>query len=174
VLDTKSLRKIAIAATTILLFVSSTAAQKRTTARTVEKYGAPDNALVAIITSTQAPEATRESRVEIRRKSGELLARRNYFSEGGEQGFGVTKAVWTPDSQFFVYSLESSGGHQAWHSPVQFYSCRHSKIQSLDDALDDAVMNPDFSISAPDKVKVELWFSKRVLTVSLSSLKSRH
>ena len=129
---------------------------------------------MAVVTSTQAPEATRESLVEIRLKSGKLLARRNYFSEDGEHGYGVTKAAWTPDSQFFVYSLESSGGHQSWNSPVKFYGRRNGNIQSLDDALGDAVTNPDFSISAPDRVKVELWFSKKVLTVSLSSLKKRH
>jgi len=167
------LRKVAIAVTTILL-LGGAIAQKITPPRTVEKYTSPDNLLVAVVTSAQAPEATRESRVEIRLKSGKVLAKMNYSSEDGEHGFGVTKAVWTPDSQFFVYSLESSGGHQAWHSPVQFYGRRHSRIRSLDDPLDDAVMNPDFSISAPDKVKVELWFSKRVLTVSLSSLKSFH
>jgi|ERR1019366_4147797 hypothetical protein len=172
-LETKSLGRIAIAAT-MILFLGGATAQKRIQPRTVEKYRSPDSALVAVVTSTQAPEATRESRVEIRLKSGKLLARTNYSSEDGEHGFGVTKAGWTPDSQFFVYSLESSGGHQSWHSPVQFYSRRHGNIQSLDDALDDAVMNPDFSISAPDKVKVELWFSKRALTVSLSSLKKRH
>jgi hypothetical protein len=173
-LRTKSLpRRIAIAATAMLL-LGSAASQKRTTPRTVEKYRSPDNALVAIVTSTQVPEATRESRVEIRLKAGKVLAKMNYSSENGEQGYGVTKAVWTPDSQYFVYSLESSGGHQAWHSPVQFYNRRHSKIQSLDDALNDSVMNPDFTISAPDKVRVELWFSKKDLTVSLSSLKGSH
>jgi hypothetical protein len=172
-LETKSLRRIAIAATMILLLAGATA-QKRIEQRTVEKYRSPDKALVAVVTSTQAPEATRESRVEIRLKSGKLLARMNYSSQDGEHGYGVTKAAWTPDSQFFVYSLESSGGHQSWNSPVKFYGRRNIKIQSLDDALNDAVMNPDFSISAPDKVKVELWFSKKVLTVSLSSLKKRH
>lgn len=167
------LRKIALVATTALLLLGVAAAQKNTEPRTVERYRSPDKALVAVVSSTKAPEATRESRVEIRLKSGELLARKNYASEDGEHGFGVTKAVWTPDSQFLVYSLESSGGHQSWHTPVKFYGRRLNKIQNLDDALNDSVTNPDFSISAPDKVRVELWFSKRDLTVSLSSLKDR-
>jgi hypothetical protein len=165
------LNRIAITTTTLLLAVAT--AQKPASPRTVERFRSPDNALIAVITSTQAPEATRESQVEIRLKSGKLLVTRNYSSEDGEHGYGVTKAAWTPDSQFFVYSLESSGGHQSWHTPVKFYSRRLNKIQSLDDALNDSVTNPDFSISAPDKVKVELWFSKKDLTVSLSSLKNR-
>ena len=164
------LRGIAITVTTTLLLACATA-QKHVAPRTVEKYTSPDHTIVAVVISTQVPDATRESRIEIRLKSGKLLVGKNYHSEDGEHGYGVTKAEWTPDSQFFVYSLESSGGHQSWHSPVQFFSRGHDNIHSLDGALSDAVMNPDFSISAPDKVKVELWFSKKVLTVSLSSLK---
>jgi hypothetical protein len=107
----------------------------------------------------------------LRTKSGVLLVRRDYSSEDGEHGYGVTKAAWTPDSQFFVYSLENSGGHQAWNSPVRFFSRRSNKILSLDNALHDAVTNPDFALAAPDKVTVELYFSKREVTVSLSSLR---
>jgi len=54
--------------------------------------------------------------------------------------------------RYFVYSLESSGGHSAWHSPVQYFSRARNKIVSLDDALNDAVMNPQFLLSAPDNV----------------------
>jgi len=157
-----------------VLLLSGAVAQRPARPRTVEEYRSPDNALVAVVSSSQVPEAERESRVEIRLRSGKVLAKKNYSSEDGEHGYGVSKAAWTPNSQFFVYSLESSGGHAPWHSPVQFYSRSFGSIQSLDDALNDAVMNPDFSVNAPDKVKVELWFSKRVLTVSLSSLKNRH
>jgi len=95
---------------------------------------------------------------------------RNYASADGEHGYGVAKAAWTPDSQFFVYSLESSGGHSAWLSFVQFFARKQSKFVSLDDHLNDAIMNPDFSVSAPDRVKVELWFSKQTKSVALGDL----
>jgi hypothetical protein len=111
--------------------------------------------------------------VEIKSAAGKVLARTDYSSEDGEHGFGVTKAAWTPDSRFFVYSLESSGGHQAWHSPVRFFSRGTARTLSLDDKLGDAVMNPQFKVDAPDKVTVELWFGKKELTVSLSSLEAR-
>ena len=129
--------------------------------------------MVAIVRSGKALEATDESRVELRTKSGKLLAKRDYSSSDGEHGYGVTKAAWTPDSQFFVYSLESSGGHSSWHSPVQFYSRKKNSFASLDDALNDAVMNPQFTVSAPDRVTVELWFSKETRTVALSSLRKQ-
>jgi len=96
----------------------------------------------------------------------------NYSSGDGEHGYGVTKAGWTPDSKFFVYSLESSGGHQAWHSRVQFYGRETNKIFSLDDALNDDITNPHFTITAPDKVTVELHRRSDKLTVSLSSLRT--
>jgi hypothetical protein len=121
--------------------------------------------------SAQAPEATNESVVELRTRSGKLVTRGDYRSQDGEHGYGITKASWTPDAQFFVYSLESSGGHSAWHSPVQFFSRQRKKILSLDDALKDSVMNPRFLVVPPDKVTVELYFSRKEVTVSLASLK---
>ena len=136
----------------------------------METFKSPDGRLIAIVTSTNQPEATPESRVEIRTAEGKVLAHDTHLSDDGEHGYGVTKASWTPDSQYFVYSLESSGGHQAWHSPVQYFSRNRSKILSLDDALNDSVMDPQFTVAAPDKITVALWFRKQTLTISLSDV----
>lgn len=131
----------------------------------------PDKAAVALVFPVGKPGYERyESRVEVRSKSGRLLAEQGYSSPDREHGYGVEKAVWTPDSNFFVYSLENSGGHQPWHAPVEFYSRAAGRIFSLDDALHDAVMSPQFSLAAPDRVTVELWFSKTKKTVPLSAL----
>jgi dipeptidyl aminopeptidase/acylaminoacyl peptidase len=146
-------------------------AHKRTDSSQIQKLSSPDGKIVAFIRSTKAQEATPESRVELRSESGRVLARRNYRSADGEHGYGVTKASWTPDSQFFVYSLESSGGHQAWHAPVLFFSRRDNKVVSLDHLLKDSVSNPQFVVSAPDRVTVELEFSKQTKTVSLNQLR---
>jgi hypothetical protein len=156
-------------ALTILLIAALQAVAQRAHPR-VQKYPSPDKGVVVVIVSTKAAEATQESVVEFRSSSGKVLARMDYSSPDGEHGFGVEKAAWTPDSAFFVYSLESSGGHQAWHSPVHFYSRQRTQIFSLDDTLRDAVMNPQFSVEAPDKVTIELYSEKKKLTVSLSSL----
>lgn len=156
----------------VALLASSLAAQKRTSSH-IEKFRSPDGNLIAVISSNQVPDATRESRIEIRTHTGQLLVKHNYGSEDGEHGYGVTKAAWTPDSQFFVCSLESSGGHQPWHSPVQFFSAKRNNFFSLDDKLNDAVMNPQFEISPPDRVAFELWFRKQNKTVSLSYLSRR-
>lgn len=135
------------------------------------QYESPDKSAIAIVSPLVKPGyGGYESWVELRSKSGKLLARREYFSPDGKHGYSVTKAAWTPDSNFFVYSLQSSGGHQPWHSPVEFYSREQQKIFSLDDALHDSVTNSWFSVVAPDRVTVELWFSKTTRTVPLSTL----
>jgi hypothetical protein len=151
------------------LIVLCSSAEPSRTLQTQE-FRSPDRKTVAIIRFTKAPEATAESRLELRSEAGRLLARRSYSSSDGEHGFGITKAAWTPDSQFFVYSLESSGGHQAWHTPVQFYSRRKNRIIKLDDLLKDAVSNPQFVVSGADRVTVDLWFSKQTKTVSLGQI----
>ena len=158
-------------ATAILLLGVPSRAQNYTFPSHTEKFKSPDGMLVAVVLSRHALEATDESRIELQTQGGIVTARRDYTSEDGEHGYGVTKAEWTPDSQFFVYSLESSGGHQAWNSPVWFFSRKENKFLSLDYALNDGVANPEFQVSAPDRVTVELYFSKRTRTVALHRLR---
>ena len=157
----------------VLLSALLCGAQKRTNSSQTEKFPSPDGTITAFVRSTKAPEATKESCIELRSQDGQVLAGRNYTSKDGEHGHGVTKAAWTPDSQFFVYSLESSGGHQAWHTPVQFFSRHKNKIVSLDDALRDAVTNPQFRVAAPDSVTVELRSSGQMKAIPLHDLQTR-
>jgi dipeptidyl aminopeptidase/acylaminoacyl peptidase len=158
----------------LLLFLAAVVfllgAHDRTLAQDVQRLESPDGTIVAIITSSGKRPSLFESQVELRSKSGREIVRKGYHSDDGNHGYGVSNAEWTPDSQFFVYSLESSGGHSPWHSPVDFFSRKSAKISSLDDELHDSVMNPMFKIDPPDTVTVELWFSKTGRKVSLSSL----
>ena len=147
-------------------------AQKSINPLQTENFTSPDGTMTAIVRSTKGLEAAKESRVEVRSKQGRTLVSRSYMSEDGEHGQGVIKAAWTPDSQFFVYSLESSGGHQAWHTRVHFFSRPRNEIVSLDDALKDAVINPQFVLSAPASIKVELQ-SNQTKTVSLYDITRR-
>jgi hypothetical protein len=91
--------------------------------------------------------------VIIKTKGGKVLVSKSYGSEDGEHGFGVEKAQWTPDSNFFVYGMSSSGGHQPWRSPVHFISIRDLKIRSLDDYAG-IPADPDFKLSSPDRISV--------------------
>ncbi len=134
-------------------------------------HESPDKMLIAYVVATNSGTAiaSSESRVEVRSATGELLAQEDFTSQDGEHGYAVSKAAWTPDSQFFVFSLESSGGHSPWHSPTKFYARKQQRIMSLDEALHNSVTG-EFVIGAPDKVTVHVWFKKRKVTVSLSEL----
>ncbi len=138
----------------------------------VPRYVSPDGNLVALVVPVDQVKGFEcyESRVEIHSKSGTLMTETDYSSQDGYHGYGVEKAMWTPDSQFFVFKLDSSGGHSPWHTPVEYYSRAQDKILSLDNALHDAVTRGRFSVAPPDRVTVNLWFSKQEKTVSLSAL----
>jgi hypothetical protein len=163
------LRLTRVNITTVVL-LATCVAQRQSAPRHTQTLKSPDSTIIAEVNFAKKPEATAESRVVLRAKNGTVLAQRDYSSEDGEHGYGVTNAAWTPDSQFYVYSLQSSGGHSPWHSPVQVFCRADNKIRSLDDALNDAVMSPEFVISAPDRVTVDLYFSKQTKTVGLHQL----
>lgn len=105
-------------------------------------------------------------------RTGKTVLKRDYSSSDPEHGFGVKKALWTPDSQFFLYSLESSGGHSGWHFPIDIFSRRRGRIFRLDDALNDAVTDPDFGVAAPDRITVQV-SDKHTRTLSLVNLPLR-
>jgi hypothetical protein len=134
-------------------------------------YRSPDGNMVALIRYPKPLFTPTESRIQITTKDARVLAERNYGSEDGKHGYGITRAAWTPDSQFFVYKLESSGGQEPWHSPVHFFSRKDNKFVELDPLLNDAVSNTlQFLVSPPDRMTVDLWFSKQTRTVSLGQL----
>ncbi len=58
------------------------------------------------------------------------------------------------DTQFHLLRLQpyKFGGHQPWHSPIYYISVRDSKIRSLDNYIG-AVTDPDFQLSAPDRIR---------------------
>jgi|SRR6185312_8142714 hypothetical protein len=134
-------------------------------------YRSPDGTMVALIRYPKPLFTPTESRLQITTKDAQVLAERNYGSEDGKHGYGITRAAWTPDSQFFVYKLESSGDREPWHNPVHFFSRKDNKFVELDPLLNDAVSNTQqFLVSPPDRVTVDLWFSKQTRTVSLGQL----
>ena len=113
-----------------------------------------------------------ESKLDFFAPSGQRLCALDYSSEDGEHGFGVAKAAWTPDQNFFVFSLVSSGGHQPWHAFTFFYSAKSTEIFYLDDYLEGAgIAKSDFDLKAPNTVLTEVWKDKPVsVTVSLAEL----
>src|SRR5215831_4993244 len=76
-------------------------------------YVSPDHALIAkIIWVPNADHDVFESRVQILSKSGQVLRVKDLTSPDHNHGEVVNYAAWSPDSQFFVATHNSSGGHQ--------------------------------------------------------------
>jgi len=116
-------------------------------------YLSPDQTLrVFVVPLPNAPYGQGESWIEMRNASNKLLFSHSFGSEDGEHGFGVEQAAWTPDSQFFVFSMSSSGGHQPWHSPTYFVARRDNKLRSLDDYLG-PITDPEFKVGPPDIIR---------------------
>src|SRR5262249_44962548 len=83
-------------------------------------YPSPDGALRALVFPVDVSlyaTPDMDSRVVIRTSKGDTLTSKDYSSPRGANGYYVFNAKWSPDSQFFVYSMSSSGGHSPWSYP---------------------------------------------------------
>src|SRR2546426_11481020 len=119
-----------------------------------QEYTSPDGRYRAVVIPLpKAPYGSGESKIEIRTTKDAVLCSESYGSEDGVHGFGVEHAAWTSDSKFFVYSMSSSGGHQAWHFPTYFIAASDFKIRSLDNYLG-LITDPAFELIEPDIIHV--------------------
>ena len=101
-------------------------------------FPSPDRALTAVVVPADPSlHATpdMESRIDVKSRSGRIRASKDYSSPGGANGYYVIRAKWTSDSQFFVYSLSSSGGHSPWQSPMAIYSRAAKAFVSFSDLI---------------------------------------
>ena len=96
-----------------------------------------------------------ESSVEIRDMTGAVLATKGFKSPDGEHGRNVQKTEWSPDSQFFVFSTASSGGHSPWHWQTYFYDRKRKVFKEVDD-FTGPVIKRNFKLSAPDWIEVQV------------------
>jgi hypothetical protein len=137
-------------------------------------YAAPDGSahVMVLPVSKEAGRTEYESRIEFQSRDDSTLCVLDYSSEDGEHGFGVVKAEWTPDSRYFVFSLTSSGGHQSWHAPTQFFNRQDGTIRSLDDYfVASGITTTDFRLIAPNTIKTEIWKDKTVpVSIGLADL----
>lgn len=123
-------------------------------AKDQKEYISPDGRLRALVIPVGKDDTgIAESRIEIRKISGELVFKKDYSSTDGNHGWVVSSASWTNDSRFFVFGMYSSGGHQPWHSPVDFYSRRYKRVFSLDKYVG-TITDSTFQVSGSDIVKV--------------------
>jgi hypothetical protein len=158
-----SLPRFVIAVFVIAIAASSTCYAEQRSERTIGQIDSPDGQIFALLI-TLAPTTNyggEESRVEIRDRASKLLALKDFSSSDSSQGEIVDHSEWTPDSQFFVFNVVSSGGHQPWQSPVWFYSRKEHRIRELSELFEDRpILNrnePVFEIIAPHSVRITTW-----------------
>jgi hypothetical protein len=96
-----------------------------------------------------------ESRVEIRDMKGAVLATKDFKSPDGEHGRNVQKAECSPNSQFFVFSTASSGGHSPWHWQTYFYDRKRNAFKEVDD-FTGPIIKRNFKLTAPDWIEVRV------------------
>jgi hypothetical protein len=87
-------------------------------------------------------------------RNGALLYRKDFSSSDCEHGDDIVRGEWSPDSQFFVFNVESTGGHQPGHRPVFFYSRPENKLHRLE-IYTGYIVAQDFTLKAPHIVLTE-------------------
>ena len=126
-----------------------------------EAYPSPDKTLRALVLPVEADlHATpdMESRVVIRSVDGKLLTSKDYSSPRGSNGYYVARAKWSPDSQFFVFSTASSGGHSPWSFPTWVFSREKNLIVSFNKMIgDNPTTSEEFNFSGPHTVTATTW-----------------
>jgi hypothetical protein len=113
----------------------------------------PDKAMRALVFPTDISLDTTpdmESRVVVRSNSGVTVTSHDHSSPRGMNGYYVYRAKWSPDSQFFVYSLTSSGGHLPWSFPIMVFDRKSSQIIKFSEMIGGKpTLSGDFSFSGP-------------------------
>lgn len=124
-------------------------------------YASPDGALRALVFPVDVSlyaTPDMESRVVIRTSKGDTLTSKDYSSPRGTNGYYVFNAKWSPDSQFFVYSMSSSGGHSPWSFPMMVYSREKKRIAGFSDMIDGKpTVSADFHFTGPHTVVASTW-----------------
>jgi hypothetical protein len=95
-----------------------------------------------------------EDRLEIFRRTGALLYQKDFSSPDCAHGAVIVRGEWSPDSQFFVFNVESTGGHQPGHRPIFFYSRRENKLHRLENYTG-YIVAQDFTLAAPHIIETE-------------------
>jgi hypothetical protein len=124
-------------------------------------YPSPDGTLRAAVYPVDISlDATpdMESRIVVRNNKGDTLASKDYASPRGFNGYYVVNAKWSPDSQFLVYSMSSSGGHSPWQFPMSVYSREKNSFASFSDMINgNPTTAADFKFAGPHTVVASTW-----------------
>jgi hypothetical protein len=79
----------------------------------------------------------------------------SFASADGEHGYGVRRAVWTPDSRYFVFDLASSGGHSPETAPIYLFDRMSGRLAEL--PLPKNTLPAAFELRPHNRLSVEVW-----------------
>ena len=124
-------------------------------------FEAPDGALRAIVLPADVSLDTTpdmESRIVIRSRAGDTVMSKDYSSPRGANGYYVDRAQWSPDAQFFVFSLASSGGHSPWSHPIGVFARKNARFVAFSELIDGGpTLSRDFTFTGPHTVTATTW-----------------
>jgi hypothetical protein len=126
-----------------------------------ELFVSPDKATHALVYPTEislyaTPDM--ESRVVFRSSDGTTLTSQDYSSPRGANGYYVFHGQWSPDSQYFVFSMSSSGGHSPWSFPIKVYSIKKKQIANFSDMIGgNPTVSGQFQFSGPHTLVASTW-----------------
>jgi hypothetical protein len=124
-------------------------------------YASPDGTLRALVVPVDVSlyaTPDMESRIVIRTAKGDTLTSKDYSSSRGTNGSYVIDAKWSPDSQFFVYSMGSSGGHSPWSFPMMVYSRQKNRFAGFSDMIEGRpTLSADFHFAGPHTLVASTW-----------------
>ena len=160
----------------LAVMLSSTGVLAQSRSRPAARQFTASDGSRAVITQVGSG---RESLVDIYTSHLDKVCSLDFSSEDGKPGYTVAKAGWTADENFFVFSLENSGGHSPWHTPTQFVTFgkyspgfRH-QVCLLDSYPDDPrITTPDFQLTAPHSVTTRVYGESEDVTVLRSAITS--
>jgi hypothetical protein len=99
-----------------------------------------------------------ESRVVFRSGDGTTLTSQDYSSPRGANGYYVFHGQWSPDSQYFVFSMSSSGGHSPWSFPIKVYGVKKRLIANFSDMIGgNPTVSGQFQLSGPHTLVASTW-----------------
>jgi hypothetical protein len=99
-----------------------------------------------------------ESRIVFRSSDGATLTSQDYSSPRGANGYYVFQGQWSPDSQYFVFSMSSSGGHSPWSFPIKVYAVKKNLIANFSDMIGgNPTVSGQFQFSGPHTVMASTW-----------------
>ncbi len=121
-----------------------------------------------------------ESRVVIRTQRGDTVLSKDHSSLRGANGYYVYRGAWSPDGQYFVYSLVSSGGHSPWSFPMMVFSVKRAQFAPFSDMIANRpTLSGDFTFSGGHALTAMTWPSdgdiehKLAVTVDLDAAFAR-